>query len=72
MNRRFLAIVITFFVIASVGSTLAQAPAPPAPAGQVGGRGGRGPASVATPEDLADIAKLANLPAWVKGYGDSY
>ena len=70
MNRRFLASVITCFVIASVGSMLAQAPAPPAPAGQGGGRGGRGPASVATPEDLADIAKLANLPAWVKGSGD--
>ena len=74
MNRRFLASVVTCFVIASVGSVPAQAPllaqAPAAPAEQGAGRSGRGPASVATPEDLADIAKLANLPALVKGSGD--
>src|SRR3954465_3983906 len=70
MNRRFLAIVTACFVIAAVGSILAQAPAPPAPAGQGAPKGGQRPSNPATPEDLADIAKLANLPTWVKGSGD--
>jgi enterochelin esterase family protein len=67
---RFLTGVITCFVIASMGSILAQAPAERAPAGPGAAKGGQRPAAVATPEDLADIAKLANLPAWVKGSGD--
>ncbi len=67
MNRRFLASVITCFLIASVGSILAQAPAQPAPAGQGAAKGGQRPGSLATPEDLADIAKLANLPALGQG-----
>ena len=70
MNRQFLASVITCFMIASVGSILAQAPAQPAPAGKGTAKGGQRPGSPATPEDLADIAKLASLPAWVKGSGD--
>src|SRR5436190_17536949 len=70
MNRRFLASVITFFLIASGGAILAQAPAQPAPGGQGAAKGGQRPGSPATPEDLAEIAKLANLPTWVKGSGD--
>jgi enterochelin esterase-like enzyme len=70
MNRRFLASVITFFLIASVGGILAQGPAQPAPAGKGAAKGGQRPGSPATPEDLAEIAKLANLPTWVKGSGD--
>ena len=70
MNRRLLASVITCFVIASVGSILAQAPAQPAPGGRGGGKGGQRAANPATPEDLADLAKLANLPALVQGAGD--
>src|SRR5436190_20169116 len=70
MNRRFLASVITFFLIASGGAILAQGPAQPAPAGKGAAKGGQRPGSPATPEDLAEIAKLANLPTWVKGSGD--
>ena len=70
MNQRFLASVITFFLIASVGGILAQGPAQPAPAGKGAAKGGQRPGSPATPEDLAEIAKLANLPTWVKGSGD--
>jgi enterochelin esterase-like enzyme len=70
MNRRFLASVLTCFIVASVGSILAQAPAQPTPAGKGGPKGGQRPGNPATPEDLADIARLMNLPAWAKGYGE--